>query len=275
MTLSNADATRAGDAIKLALEKLVPFDGELGQSDTQINEMNEHINERAKHWVDRYTKELITETLKETDFPSEARMAVTQWCNDNIEGRVSSALDDLMCDRTRATITEYDLVRYTDDAFGEAVREAAGSADISGEIDNWFECNDLTDQIDKDNLCDHMINYHSDSIKETVVDQIMDSGGFGLNEEGVTEIIINFFKKSLHKVLGFAYLHDAVSPSEIIDERDLIKESQGHGTGYEADELTRMKLRDKRYGLIIGALGIEDTDASWSLILQKAQDNNS
>tara|TARA_B100000586_G_scaffold226003_1_gene173762 strand:- start:2391 stop:3179 length:789 start_codon:yes stop_codon:yes gene_type:complete len=257
--LCNRDAEIAGEAIKTAILKLVPLNTEMGQSTLQQEAMNQHIEERAKYWVETNTLRRIREMFENEEFPAKLETAMREWANDNIVSRVSDCLDEMMCERTRSTITEYDLVRYTDDAYQEAT---AGTSDIDSSIEHWMDCNSSNYLPDNDEL--------GQQIKEEIMDEVKEEA---VDEDKVTSIITTFFKKSLHKVLGFAYHNDALSPSAIIEEKDLIQEKEGHATGYTAEELTRMKLRDARYGEILDALGQEDTDATWTAIYQKAKEN--
>ena len=260
--LCNRDAEIAGEAIKTAILKLVPLNTEMGQSTLQQEAMNQHIEERAKYWVETNTLRRIREMFEEEELPAKLETAMRRWANDNINSRVSDCLDEMMCERTRSTITEYDLVRYTDDAFGEHVGEEVGRAvaeiDVGDSISTYISNYGTSEFFD------------TDEIKQEILEHLE---GDKPDEEAIESVIKEFSKKILHKVLGFAYHNDALSPSAIIDQKDEIQEKEGHATGYTAEELTKMKLHSARYGEILEALGQEDTDATWTAIYQKAKEN--
>ena len=264
--MSELGVEQGVETLKTALLKLVSLDKELGMSADQRMAMETKIKEEVKEFSEEHLKETIHQRVAERFADSTTQLIrekVDAWCDDNIASRVQSQLDEMMCERTRATIEEYDIVRYTDDGFHSAINE---QINIEDHFDNWFQYHSIEDHIDLGALADR--------VAETVSEQIGDDGTIEEKvKDNIGEEMKEHFKKVLHSILGFAYFKDMLSPSEIIDSKDRHKkEAEEAPEGWlSPTEVSNQKLMADRYEHICSLLKLESSSQNdYEKIKEKA-----
>ena len=174
--ISEEAAEAAGNVLKETIARMAKFNKFLGQSEEQKEAMDTYIDSKIEDGVKSLTSEKLIDICRDETLPEVARDAVSTYLEGNLGESVSCELDSLMCEKTRDTISEYDIVRYTDSQFSEQVSESASEA-IN------YSLGDM--------LPDHISEY-TDTMKDEIKEELTDDLG-GTLDGTVKKVIKDVF----------------------------------------------------------------------------------
>ena len=236
MNINRDDAVNCGSVLKEVVERVSSLDKGLGQTDAQQEAMNSYIDAQLAMKVDGKTVEVIKQVIIDSELPNVARVACTKWLEENLSEKIQDQFDNMMCEKTQATIEEYSLVQH--DHLSSAISDEISQNDWSYTIH---------DAIDYDTVGENVRENIEDGLKETIREDLKEEV-----EQCVKDTLDS--TEDLKKMIRDTILG-------IFESRFKLGE----------EEQSEHNVQATRYRLILSEVGLEDNPDSYQKLLDGAR----